>query len=70
MEAVESCGHEERGAVNPVGDGKWGFVVLEGLEESEVKAQEDRKGEGLNRLFSFAFYDAVVGSGDCDPGRQ
>ena len=41
MEAVESCCHKESGAVDAVSNSKGGFVILEGLEESEVEAQEN-----------------------------
>ena len=39
MKAVEACGYKEGGAINPVRDCKWGFVVFKGLKEGEVEPQ-------------------------------
>ena len=65
MEAVEAGCYEESRAVNSICNCERGFVVFYTLEEGEVEAKKDCQQEGLNCLFSFAFYNAVVGSGDC-----
>ena len=65
MESVESCRYEEGRTVNPVSECEGCFIVFYTLEEGEVEAKKDCQQEGLNCLFSFAFYNAVVGSGDC-----
>lgn len=41
MEAMEASGYKEGGTIDSVGDCERGFVVLHGLQEGEVAAEND-----------------------------
>jgi len=38
VEAVEARSYEKGGAINPVGDGKWGLIIFQALKKGKVEA--------------------------------
>lgn len=67
---MKSGGYKKGGTIDAVCNCKGGFVILQALQEGEVKPKENGKCEGLDCLLSFPLHDAVMSSCDCNPGGK